>query len=375
VTTIDGSGPTAPALDATMAASVYTTPGELPVEQLPVPAVGPHDVLLEVSYCGICGSDLHFVLEGWGRPRSTPGHEYSGHIVAVGTEVTDWSVGTLVVGGPEAKCGQCAMCLAGRPSLCAARGNPDERDPDADEHRYEGAFARYVLLPAAQLRRVPDGLDARVAALAEPLAIALHAVTIGRVPSGSSVLVSGAGPIGALITAALVARGITDLTVVEPAPARRELAAALGARRVLQPDDLEVPSIAEPTRQVAGAVDVVFECSGRRRAMEAGLAQLVRGGTLVLVGAGIDPPHFDPNRILLNELVVTGSFNYDAGGFEAALDLLASGALPTDLLIDPADVPLDRVVDAMRRLADGSIAGKVMVTPTLSQPPATRRSA
>jgi D-arabinose 1-dehydrogenase-like Zn-dependent alcohol dehydrogenase len=97
--------------------------------------------------------------------------------------------------------------------------------------------------------------------------------------------------------------------------------------------------------------------------MEAGLAQLRCGGTLVLVGAGIEPPRFDSNRILLNELIVTGSFNYDADGFEQALTLLASGNLPSHLLIDPVDVPLGDILPAMHRLVAGEIGGKVMVTP------------
>jgi threonine dehydrogenase-like Zn-dependent dehydrogenase len=132
---------------------------------------------------------------------------------------------------------------------------------------------------------------------------------------------------------------------------------------VCHPDELELPSIVEPGRVVDGAVDVVLECSGRAAAMEAGLAQLVRGGTLVLVGAGMEAPRFDPNRILLNELVVTGAFTYDAGGFEAALDLLAAGAMPVADLIEPEPVGLDGLLDAMRALAEGRLAGKVLVRP------------
>ncbi len=157
--------------------------------------------------------------------------------------------------------------------------------------------------------------------------------------------------------------GIDDVTCAEPSPARQALAAAVGATTVLQPDDLVIPSIAEPGLVVDDAVDLVLECSGKARAMEAGLAQLVRGGTLVLVGAGIEPPRFDPNRILLNELVITGSFVYDQGGFEQALELLASGSMPVDALLEPDDVPLDGLLDAMRGLAEGRLAGKVLVRP------------
>ena len=100
--------------------------------------------------------------------------------------------------------------------------------------------------------------------------------------------------------------------------------------------------------------------------MEAGLQQLRRGGRLALVGAGIEPPTFDGNRILLNELTICGSFVYDEGGFEDALDLLASGLLPTHLLIDPTDVPLSELHRAMVDLVEGTIAGKVMIVPTPS---------
>jgi threonine dehydrogenase-like Zn-dependent dehydrogenase len=100
--------------------------------------------------------------------------------------------------------------------------------------------------------------------------------------------------------------------------------------------------------------------------MEAGFQQLRRGGTLVLVGAGMRPPTFDPNRMLLNELTVRGSFVYDQDGFQRALELLASGAIPTDRLIDPTDVPLGGIADALVALHDGHIAGKVMVAPALT---------
>jgi threonine dehydrogenase-like Zn-dependent dehydrogenase len=110
-------------------------------------------------------------------------------------------------------------------------------------------------------------------------------------------------------------------------------------------------------------VHVVLECSGHKAAIETGFHQLLRGGILVMVGAGIEHPTFDPNRMILNELTVTGSFVYDLGGFEQALELLASESFPNDLLIDPTDVPLNGVGEALEALASGRIAGKVMVVP------------
>ena len=180
---------------------------------------------------------------------------------------------------------------------------------------------------------------------------------------GRRVLVMGAGPIGALAIAALRALGVDDVTCAEPSPVRRTLAAAVGATEVVHPDELVVPSIAEPGLIVDRAVDVVLECSGKRVAMEAGLAQLARGGTMVLVGSGIDAPSFDPNRILLNELIVTGAFLYDHDGLATALDLLAAGRLPVDALLEAGDVGLDGLLEAMVDLAEGRRAGKVLVRP------------
>jgi (R,R)-butanediol dehydrogenase / meso-butanediol dehydrogenase / diacetyl reductase len=201
------------------------------------------------------------------------------------------------------------------------------------------------------------------AALTEPLAVALHGINLSGVRPGQRALVAGAGPIGALSIAALRAMGVDDVVCVEPGEGRRELAAAVGATEVRHPSELDVPSIAEPGKVVDGAVDVALECSGNARSMEACLAQLVRGGTLVLVGAGIEPPRFDPNRILLNELVITGAFTYDKDGFERALELLASGRMPVDALLEPNDVPLTGLLEAMQDLAEGRVAGKVLVRP------------
>jgi L-iditol 2-dehydrogenase len=339
-----------------MPAAVLVGAGRLEVQEVEVPPLGEHDVLVEIEHCGVCGSDLHMVLEGWGAPGSVPGHEWTGTVAAVGAAVTAWHPGDAVVGGPPVRCGTCASCIAGRPSLC------DGRDTPGIEVEL-GAFARYKVHPEGELLAMPPGIDRRAAALAEPLAVALHGITQARIEPGQRVLVLGAGPIGALSIAALRALGVDDVTCAEPAPARQVLAVAVGATAVVDPSELQVPSIAEPGLIVEGAVDAVLECSGKRAAMEAGLAQLRRGGTLVLVGAGIEAPRFDPNRILLNELVITGAFVYDHDGFDRALALLGSGRLPVEALIEPGTVGLDGVLDAMRGLAEGRLAGKVLVQP------------
>jgi (R,R)-butanediol dehydrogenase/meso-butanediol dehydrogenase/diacetyl reductase len=344
-----------------MSAAVYQSPGVITVEERPVPRPGPDQVVVRVHHCGICGSDIHQLRDGWGfKPGVVAGHEWTGTIAAVGDAVGDavdgWAVGERVVGGSSPKCGSCRRCQEGKPSQCENRSSPITDNGD-------GAFAEYILVRAGGVLRLPDTLSARHAALAEPLAVALHGITRSGIVAGDTAMVFGAGPIGALTIAALRAMGIDQITVVEPSEGRQKLALAVGASEVVDPADLELFPSWEPEKLSSRAVHVVLECSGHKAAIEAGFHQLLRGGVLVMVGAGIEHPTFDPNRMILNELTVCGSFVYDLGGFERALELLASGVIPNDLLIDPVDVPLNGVGAALEALATGRIAGKVMVVP------------
>jgi threonine dehydrogenase-like Zn-dependent dehydrogenase len=344
-------------LPAVMPAAVYQSPGVVTVEDRPVTRPGPGQVLVRVHHCGICGSDIHQLRDGWGfKPGAVAGHEWTGTVAAVGADVTTWAVGERVVGGPSAKCGRCRRCAEGKPSQCENRSTLITDNSD-------GAFAEFILVRTGGILRLPDGLSARHAALAEPLAVALHGITRSGIAPGDTAMVIGAGPIGALTVAALRVMGIDEITVVEPSERRQALARQLGATDVIDPSELERFPSWEPEKQSSRGVHVVLECSGHKEAIEAGFDQLRRGGILVMVGAGIAQPTFDPNRMILNELTVTGSFVYDLGGFERALELLSADSFPSELLIDPDDVPLNGVAAALEALATGRIAGKVMVVP------------
>ena len=340
----------------TQRALIYRAVRELEVIEHPVAEVGAEDVLIEVSHCGICGTDLHTVLEGMSPPDVIGGHEYSGRIAKLGERVEGWAIGDAVVSQGSLGCGACECCLAHRPSLCEQRGGIGEGPGGPN-----GAFAEYVRVPAGELLRVPEGVSLRDAALAEPLAVALHGIHLGGAKPGDRVLVTGAGPIGMLTVAALAALGIEDVTISEPGEVRRKRALEVGAKAGCVPEDLELPPM--PFTIVDAPYDLALECSGNPRAMESALGQLRRMGTLVLVGTGIRRPKFDHNRILLNELVVTGAFCYDEDGIRAALDLIATGRLPTHALVEPEDVPLEGMLEAVERSAAGEIAGKVMIVP------------
>jgi 2-desacetyl-2-hydroxyethyl bacteriochlorophyllide A dehydrogenase len=338
-----------------MPAAVYVGDGAVEVRSVPVSEPGPGEVLVEVSHCGICGTDLHLVLEKYARPGTILGHEWSGTIAAIGGAVDGWELGARVVCNPTPGCGECRACRSGRPSVCLQREPPDLLE-------FRGAFCRYVVAPAARLLRVPDALSTRAAALTEPTAIAIHTVHLAGVTPDDRVLVTGGGPVGLLTTAVLRARGVTDITVSEPSAARRRRATEIGATAVVSPDELPRAPMGRP---VAAPFTVAFECSGHASAAEAALDQLDYAGTLVFVGTGSAFPRVNHNRVIVLEITMIGAYNYDADGFAPALELLASGALPLDLLIQADDVSLDTLAPTLLRLAAGELPGKVMVRPAL----------
>jgi (R,R)-butanediol dehydrogenase/meso-butanediol dehydrogenase/diacetyl reductase len=338
-----------------MTAAVCTGDGRIEVDRVPVPEPAPDELLVEVAACGICGSDLHLVFERHASPGAILGHEWSGTVASTDRTAHGWSPGDRVVFDPSPGCGSCRPCRRGRPSVCLRREPSDIRD-------MRGAFAQYLTVPAANLVRIPDGLTLRQAALAEPVAIALHAVGLAGVDAGDRVLVSGAGPMGLIVTAVLRARGVSDITVSEPVESRRRRAEALGAARTVEPAALATPT---PGATVPGAYAAAFECSGRAEAAASALDQLDAAGTLVFVGTGSAPVRVNHNRMIVLELEALGAFNYDATGFGPALELLGSGALPLDLLVGE-DVGLYGVMDAMGRLARGEIPAKVLVNPEVS---------
>ena len=337
-----------------MPAAVYAGDGRIEFAEVPRPEPGPDEVLVEIAACGICGSDLHMVLERYAKPGAILGHEWSG-IVADTPRDSIWSPGDRVVGNAAAGCGECRPCRRGRPSVCLRRAS-------ADFSGYRGAFCQYKTVAADNLIRIPDALATRPAALAEPTAITLHALRLADVHPEDRVLVTGAGPVGLLIVAVLRAQGVSDITVSEPSPVRRQQALDVGATRVVTPDSLEEPPKVLP---VADPFAVAFECSGHAGAAEAAFGQLDYAGTLVIVGTGFDPPRFNQNRMIIFELEVIGAYNYNDEGFAPAVDLLGSGTLPLASLIEPEDIPLSEVMHAMERLARGEIPSKVMVQPGL----------
>ena len=331
-----------------MRAAVYHGPGDLRVERIPKPEAMPGGALLEVSYCGLCGTDIKTYRRGHHMftPPCVLGHEVVGRIVEMKDPHSSVSVkeGDLVAVAPYVPCFVCSLCARGRHELCRHKDWID------------GGFAEYVAVPSGVLEkgtfRVPDGLDLRVAALAEPLACCLNAVTDSNVRMGETVLIIGAGPMGMMMLESCKAVGATKLLVSEPDELRRSQAEGRGALGI----DPGRSSVAEWVNDVtcgAGA-DVVFVCVGAAEAVGEAMAAAGPGGTVNVFGglSGGTTITVDAKRVHYDEVTLTGSFGFAPEHFRTALAMLASGRLNVEGIITH-EFGLDSAASAFEAAAAG----------------------
>lgn len=306
-----------------MRAAVLTAPGEVVVEERPVPEPGPGEVLVQVSSVGVCGSDTHYYDHGRiGRfvveAPLVLGHEAGGRVAAVGSGVSSSRVGERVSIEPGVPDLTCRQCLAGRYNLC-----PRMRflaTPPVD-----GAFAEYVTVHAAFAHPVPDEISDDAAALLEPLSVGVWACRKGGVTAGSRVLVTGAGAIGLVSVQCALAFGATEVVVSDVNPARLALAARLGAGRVVDAREENVADVSPPP-------DVLLECSGSPPAIVEAIRALDRAGRAVLVGMGGAEIPLPLSVVQEREIEVTGTFRY-AGTWPTATALVVAGRVDLDRLV------------------------------------------
>jgi L-iditol 2-dehydrogenase len=319
----------------TMRVSVLRGVHDVGVEERPVPRPGPGEVLVRVGSVGVCGSDVHYYEHGRigryvvDRPLVL-GHEAGGTVAATGPGVDGYAVGQRVSVEPGVPCRNCAQCLRGRYNLCP-------RMQFFATPPFDGAFAEYVVMPAAFVHPVPDTVSDDAAGLLEPLSVGIWACRRAGVTGGSRVLVTGAGPIG--LVAAQVARayGATEVVVSDVNPNRLALAERLGATAL----DVSTTSVAASGFEP----DVLLECSGNPRATRDGVAAVARAGHVVLIGMGGDEITLPLPRIQDYELVITGAFRY-ANTWPTAVALVAAGAVDLDSLVTGV-YDLDSVEDAL----------------------------
>jgi threonine dehydrogenase-like Zn-dependent dehydrogenase len=341
-----------------MRAAVFHGPHDVRIETVADPAApAPGEVVLEVLRAAICGTDASEWDHGpvLCRPGVVLGHEFVGRVVTCGDDVTALRVGDRVVSGAGISCGRCRWCLSHRTNLCA-------------EYRtlglqVDGGLAEYVTSPAAICRAVPVSCDDDAAAMAQPLAVALHALSRVGQAADDAVAVIGTGGIGSFIVAGASRRAVDGRVVaIDIDDDRLAVASALGAAEVVNPAGGD---LAELLLELGDGVgfDIVIEASGAPHAPSAAIAGARRGGRVLLVGLHGAPRDIDLTRMILREVdIFTTVAHVCDSDIPAALELLAGSDVGA-VTAGPR-IPLDALVeDGLRPLAERRAAGKILVTP------------
>lgn len=328
--------------------------GKLEVREVDDPEAGGDEVVVEVKAAGICGSDVKHLL----RVRGTPvilGHEFSGEIVEVGSGVEGWGVGDRVVSETSGYiCGRCYFCSTGDYHLC-----PERRGLGSG---MDGAFARYIAVPQRLLHGIPDGLSYDEAALVQPCADIVNAVTRkADVYPGDVVVVLGPGPMGLLTTQVAKARGAATVVQTGHRGVRLSIAAEIGAD-VTVPVEEEDP--VEKVVEITGGVgaDVVFEASGSASAALQAFEMVRRRGQVTFIASPPKPVEFDFRRILGKALTVRGSIMSKWIDYERAISMISSGAVRVGPIITHK-FPITGWRKAFDAIMVEKSAGKVLFTP------------
>ncbi|KAL4753357.1 putative D-xylulose reductase A [Aspergillus terricola var. indicus] len=304
-------------------------------EDRPIPELkSPHDVIVNVKYTGICGSDVHywdhgaigqFVL----KEPMVLGHESSGIVTQIGSAVTSLKVGDQVAMEPGIPCRRCEPCKAGKYNLC-------EKMAFAATPPYDGTLAKYYTLPEDFCYKLPKSVSLPEGALMEPLGVAVHIVRQANVTPGQTVVVFGAGPVGLLCCAVAKAFGATRIIAVDIQKPRLDFAKKFAATATFEPS--KAPAIENANRMVeendlGRGADVAIDASGVEPSVHTGIHVLRPGGTYVQGGMGRSEMNFPIMAACTRELNIKGSFRYGSGDYKLAVQLVASGQINVKELI------------------------------------------
>lgn len=313
-----------------MRAVVIEKPGDVQVDEVADPEVGPRDVLIKVAACGICGTDIH-IIDGE-FPATVypiiPGHEFGGTVLAVGEEVVGCQPGDRVGVDPTLNCGACYFCQRGRGNLC-------ERWNAVGVGSHPGGFAECVAVPARCVYPIPDDMSFAEAALIEPVSCVVHAFHLLQPRPGDTYLIYGAGPMG--LQNAQIARfsGASIVALVDINPKRQEIARSFGF-------DIVGASLDEVRHVAPRGFDNVIEATGKTAVAERAIDAVIRRGKLLLFG--VCPPGetaaYDPFRIYNQELTILGSMAV-LNSYGPAIDVLTAGAIDAQQMVTHT-LPLDQ---------------------------------
>jgi 2-desacetyl-2-hydroxyethyl bacteriochlorophyllide A dehydrogenase len=335
-----------------MKAVVVERPGVVQVHDVPVPRPGPHDVVVKVGACGICGTDLH-IIDGEFPPTQyplIPGHEFGGTVIATGAEVTGVAAGDRVGVDPTLNCGACYFCQRGQGNLC-------ERWNAVGVGSHPGGFAECVAVPERTVYPIPEDMTFAEAALIEPVSCVIHGFHLLQPQPGDSHLIYGAGPMG--LQNAQVARffGARAVAIIDVNPRRREIARAFGF-------DLVGASLDELRHVAPRGFDNVIEATGKTKVAEQAIDAVIRRGKLLIFG--VCPPGekaaYDVFKIYNEEITILGTMAV-LNSYGPAIDVLAAGAVDARKMVTHT-FPIDQFPEAVElvRRGDGL---KVQIDPSL----------
>ncbi|HEY0300487.1 MAG TPA: zinc-binding dehydrogenase [Rhizomicrobium sp.] len=289
------------------------------IETVADPVPGPHDIILRVRNCGICGSDLHMTEPGTIMPLpsgAVMGHEFAGEVMEVGKAVTHlWKPGMRVAGFPVICCGEHTPCL----SLSLSSACPKLIPVGLGQS--PGAYAEFVRIGASSGYRLPESVSFREGAMVEPLAVGLHAVDMAKMARGATVLVIGAGPVGLAVMLWAKFLGARHVVVSERAEIRRQMAAKFGATDAIDPAQPLTPQV----QKIAGkAPDIIFDCVGAPGLLMNVMAEAPRGGRIVVAGVCQQPDTIMPLIGVVKELEIQFVLGYRPADFDYVIAMIAS---------------------------------------------------
>jgi len=316
-----------------MKAAVLHAPGDVRCEEVPIPAIGPEEVLLRIKAAGNCGSDLkRIMVEGtWVLP-CIPGHEFSGEIAEVGEGVEGWKTGDRVTAAPMLPCFRCEWCLQGQYNLC--------EDYDYVGSRSDGAFAEYLKIRAFNLVKLPDGVSDEAAAMTDPAGVALHALRrAGGVSPGETVAVLGAGPIGLFACQWAALLGAGKVIATDILDEKLEIASGLGVPvRINSGREDTVARIMEETG--GRGADLLIETAGSVETHRQALLAARKRGRIVHIGRAYSDVLLTDEvftKIFRRELAVFGAVNTNFSPhdneWKTTVDYIASGKIRAEPLV------------------------------------------
>lgn len=326
-----------------MKAAVWYGRKDIKVEDLPTPKIKDDEVLVKVKAVSICGSDLHAYM-GVSKRRIPPlvmGHEFSGEVVKLGSNVKGLKEGERVVLEPVLSCGKCVLCQRGRSNIC-------ENMKLVGLH-LSGAFSEYVPIAAGKCHKLPNSVSFEEASITEPLAVAVHAVNLTSLEKDEDICIIGSGAVGLMTLQVAKNKGTGKIFVIDTLDYRLELAKKLGATTLINAKK------EDPVKEVLadGGVGTVFEAVGHQKTVQQALAMVGKGGKVTIIGMLEATMELGMLDVTVKEIVIRGSYGYTSDDFKQALKLIATGEVKVKPLISHV-LPLRDIAKGFDILSRGA---------------------